>query len=134
FPIAHRGFDGPDRRVKPSVRAKRKAVPPCCASSRPHVRPAECRCRPRIWPGRCPLIPAEPRTLDPSNRSPSMTLSISRRHFNSVALTTLAAAAAGTMPARRAAALDALNFQANWINDPEFLGYMIAIDNGYYAA
>jgi ABC-type nitrate/sulfonate/bicarbonate transport system substrate-binding protein len=50
-----------------------------------------------------------------------------------MALTTLAAAA-GTMPARRAAALDALNFQANWINDPEFLGYMIAIDNGYYAA
>jgi ABC-type nitrate/sulfonate/bicarbonate transport system substrate-binding protein len=31
-------------------------------------------------------------------------------------------------------ALDNLNFQSIWLNDPEFIGYMIAIDNGYYAA
>jgi ABC-type nitrate/sulfonate/bicarbonate transport system substrate-binding protein len=31
-------------------------------------------------------------------------------------------------------ALDQLNFQSIWLNDPEFIGYMIAIDNGYYAA
>ena len=31
-------------------------------------------------------------------------------------------------------ALDKLNFQSIWLNDPEFIGYMIAIDNGYYAA
>jgi ABC-type nitrate/sulfonate/bicarbonate transport system substrate-binding protein len=34
----------------------------------------------------------------------------------------------------RAFAADALTFQANWLNDPEFIGYMIAIDKGYYAA
>lgn len=27
-----------------------------------------------------------------------------------------------------------LNFQASWINDAEFMGYFIAIENGYYAA
>lgn len=32
------------------------------------------------------------------------------------------------------AADDTLNFQADWLNDPEFLGYMIAIDKGYYKA
>jgi ABC-type nitrate/sulfonate/bicarbonate transport system substrate-binding protein len=26
------------------------------------------------------------------------------------------------------------NLQSAWLNDPEFIGYMIAIDNGYYAA
>jgi ABC-type nitrate/sulfonate/bicarbonate transport system substrate-binding protein len=35
---------------------------------------------------------------------------------------------------RRAFAMDKLNFQSIWLNDPEFIGYMIAIDNGYYAA
>jgi ABC-type nitrate/sulfonate/bicarbonate transport system substrate-binding protein len=30
-------------------------------------------------------------------------------------------------------ALDKLNFQSIWLNDPEFIGYMIAIDNGYYS-
>jgi ABC-type nitrate/sulfonate/bicarbonate transport system substrate-binding protein len=34
----------------------------------------------------------------------------------------------------RALATDTLNFQSIWVNDPEFIGYMIAIDNGYYAA
>jgi len=36
--------------------------------------------------------------------------------------------------ATRVFALDKLNFQSIWLNDPEFIGYMIAIDNGYYAA
>jgi ABC-type nitrate/sulfonate/bicarbonate transport system substrate-binding protein len=36
--------------------------------------------------------------------------------------------------AHPAFALDNLNFQSIWLNDPEFIGYMIAIDNGYYAA
>jgi ABC-type nitrate/sulfonate/bicarbonate transport system substrate-binding protein len=35
---------------------------------------------------------------------------------------------------REAHAEDTINFQTVWLNDPEFLGYMIGIDNGYYAA
>ena len=31
-------------------------------------------------------------------------------------------------------AMDKLNFQSIWLNDPEFIGYMIAIENSYYAA
>jgi ABC-type nitrate/sulfonate/bicarbonate transport system substrate-binding protein len=58
---------------------------------------------------------------------------ITRRHFHAMGLSALAATG-GAAPGRRAAAADAINFQANWINDPEFLGYMIAIENGYYAA
>jgi ABC-type nitrate/sulfonate/bicarbonate transport system substrate-binding protein len=45
---------------------------------------------------------------------------------------TLAGATGAFAPA--AFALDQLNFQSIWLNDPEFIGYMIAIDNGYYAA
>ena len=44
-----------------------------------------------------------------------------------------AAGLAGALP-RYAEAADRLNFQSIWLNDPEFIGYMIAIDNGYYAA
>jgi ABC-type nitrate/sulfonate/bicarbonate transport system substrate-binding protein len=44
-----------------------------------------------------------------------------------------AAGLAGALP-RCAEAADRLNFQSIWLNDPEFIGYMIAIDNGYYAA
>jgi len=36
--------------------------------------------------------------------------------------------------AQPAFAVEKLNFQSIWLNDPEFIGYMIAIDNGYYAA
>jgi ABC-type nitrate/sulfonate/bicarbonate transport system substrate-binding protein len=32
----------------------------------------------------------------------------------------------------RAASAAKLNFQSIWLNDPEFLGYMLAIDKGYY--
>ncbi len=55
-----------------------------------------------------------------------------RRHFNAMVLSAVATTGAAVF-GRHAAAADTLNFQADWINDPEFLGYMIAIDNGYYA-
>lgn len=60
---------------------------------------------------------------------------ISRRQFSKAAL----GLGAGTLglaggPPRHASAADQLNFQSIWLNDPEFLGYMIAIDKGYYAA
>jgi ABC-type nitrate/sulfonate/bicarbonate transport system substrate-binding protein len=64
-----------------------------------------------------------------------MTLVTSRRQFSKTALGLGAGALglAGALP-RNAAAADELNFQSIWLNDPEFLGYMIAIDKGYYAA
>jgi len=58
---------------------------------------------------------------------------ISRRRFNAGVLAG-AGLAAVTGLAGKAYAKDALNFQAIWFNDPEFIGYMIAIDNGYYDA
>ena len=47
-----------------------------------------------------------------------------------------AALAAGAMPGflRRAAAASPFTFQASWINDAEFTGYFVAIDEGYYKA
>jgi len=65
-----------------------------------------------------------------------MSSMITRRQLNTGALGLGAAAAvgvAGGFP-RQARAADELNFQAIWLNDPEFLGYMIGIDKGYYAA
>ena len=62
---------------------------------------------------------------------------ISRRMFNKGALAGIGAAAISTLAprlVREAHAEDVLNFQTVWLNDPEFLGYMIAIDNGLYAA
>ncbi len=62
---------------------------------------------------------------------------ISRRQFHKDALGCLGAATvaglAGALP-RCTEAADRLNFQSIWLNDPEFIGYMIAIDNGYYSA
>jgi len=63
-----------------------------------------------------------------------MTSSMTRRGFGQTLAALGGLAAAGTVggwpgPAR---AETTLTFQANWLNDPEFLGYMIAIDNGYY--
>lgn len=62
-----------------------------------------------------------------------MTISMTRRRFNQGLLGagSMAAAASlgGFSPAH---AESVLNFQAIWLNDPEFLGYMIAIDNGLY--
>jgi ABC-type nitrate/sulfonate/bicarbonate transport system substrate-binding protein len=64
-----------------------------------------------------------------------MTRLFTRRQLNRIGLAGLGAAA-GVLgaPPRRAAAAESLVFQTNWLNDPEFLGYMLAIDNGYYAA
>lgn len=62
-----------------------------------------------------------------------MTLRMNRRTF-------LATAAAGmtigAMPGflRRASAATPFAFQASWINDAEFAGYFVAIDEGLYAA
>mgnify|MGYP000073564356 CR=1 FL=1 len=63
-----------------------------------------------------------------------MTL-ISRRQFNKAAFAGAGAAALAASGLVRGARAEAtLNFQSVWLNDPEFLGYMIGIDNGYYAA
>jgi ABC-type nitrate/sulfonate/bicarbonate transport system substrate-binding protein len=61
-----------------------------------------------------------------------MTTSMTRRRFNTC-LAGLAATAAFGRSIGPAAAETTLNFQSIWLNDPEFLGYMIAIDKGYYA-
>jgi ABC-type nitrate/sulfonate/bicarbonate transport system substrate-binding protein len=58
-------------------------------------------------------------------------LSLDRRRFLALAA---AGTAAGILPATRARAATGLAFQASWINDAEFMGYFIALDNGYYAA
>jgi ABC-type nitrate/sulfonate/bicarbonate transport system substrate-binding protein len=62
-----------------------------------------------------------------------MPLSMTRRALGAAILPGLAAGMMG-FPAPSRAEGDVLNFQADWLNDPEFLGYMIAIDNGYYKA
>src|SRR6202521_5568071 len=63
-----------------------------------------------------------------------MNRNMNRRTFTRTMLAGCAAAATGGLSGAPAHAADALTFQANWLNDPEFLGYMIAIDRGYYAA
>lgn len=59
-----------------------------------------------------------------------MTLTLSRRHF----LHTATAAAAASVLPRSAFAATPLTMQAAWINDAEFAGYFLAMDQGYYAA
>jgi len=59
-----------------------------------------------------------------------MTLTVTRRTFLSAAA---AGSAFGLMGARAHAA-SPLSMQASWINDAEFTGYFVAIDNGYYQA
>jgi ABC-type nitrate/sulfonate/bicarbonate transport system substrate-binding protein len=61
-----------------------------------------------------------------------MKLSIDRRKF--VKLGAAAASATALMGSSRAFAATPLTMQAAWINDAEFMGYFIAIDNGLYAA
>jgi ABC-type nitrate/sulfonate/bicarbonate transport system substrate-binding protein len=56
---------------------------------------------------------------------------LSRRSFVAGSLLGAAAATLGSK-AGLAADLTKLNFQTIWLNDPEFLGYMLAIDKGYY--
>jgi ABC-type nitrate/sulfonate/bicarbonate transport system substrate-binding protein len=58
-------------------------------------------------------------------------MSTTRRHF----LHSAAALAAATAPlAGRAQAPAKFTMQAAWVNDAEFMGYFIAIDQGYYKA
>jgi ABC-type nitrate/sulfonate/bicarbonate transport system substrate-binding protein len=71
-----------------------------------------------------------------------MTHPLSRREFSKSALAAVGASALASSYVSDLAAFAApspapaanFNFQSIWINDPEFIGYMIAIDNGYYAA
>lgn len=60
-----------------------------------------------------------------------MTFTLNRRQFlGSVA----AGAAVATLPARSFAAGAPLTMQAAWINDAEFTGYFVGLDEGYFAA
>ncbi|MBL8789283.1 MAG: ABC transporter substrate-binding protein [Rhizobiales bacterium] len=59
-----------------------------------------------------------------------MTLALHRRNFLALG----AAAAATVATGRSALAATPLTMQAAWINDAEFTGYFVAMDNGYYAA
>jgi ABC-type nitrate/sulfonate/bicarbonate transport system substrate-binding protein len=63
-----------------------------------------------------------------------MTYRPTRREFCKVGVAGLGTAMGllGTGP-RPARAADGLTFQANWLNNPSFAGYMIAIDKGYYS-
>lgn len=61
-----------------------------------------------------------------------MKSTLTRRGFGKAALAGLAAATLPIGVAR--AAGTPLNFQSIWINDPEFSGYFIALDKGYYTA
>lgn len=60
----------------------------------------------------------------------------SRRAFGkTLGKASLAGLAATLAPLGNARAADAaLSFQSIWINDPEFIGYFIALDKGYYTA
>lgn len=57
-----------------------------------------------------------------------MTLRLNRRHFMGTAA---AATAASALPLRAMAATP-MTMQAAWINDAEFAGYFLAMDQGYY--
>lgn len=60
---------------------------------------------------------------------------MTRRDFTKAVIAGAGAAGlSATGLVRAAEAATTLNFQSVWLNDPEFLGYMIAIDKGYYAA
>ena len=58
-----------------------------------------------------------------------MTLKLNRRHFLSTAT---AGAVAASLPLSARAATP-LTMQAAWINDAEFAGYFLGIDEGYYS-
>ncbi len=60
-----------------------------------------------------------------------MRLAIDRRKFFKLGA---AASAAATMGTRAATAATPMTMQAAWINDAEFAGYFVALDNGYYTA
>jgi len=60
-----------------------------------------------------------------------MRLAIDRRRFMGLSA---AAIAAGAMPGmlRRSHAATPFNFQAAWVNDAEFAGYFVGLDQGYF--
>ncbi|MCA3575396.1 MAG: ABC transporter substrate-binding protein [Aestuariivirga sp.] len=60
-----------------------------------------------------------------------MRIAIDRRKFLTLSAATATAAAFGRRPAHAATPF---TMQAAWINDAEFMGYFIGIDNGYYKA
>ena len=60
-----------------------------------------------------------------------MSLPLSRRRFLGIAA---AGAAATALPLRAMAEVSPLTMQAAWINDAEFAGYFLGLDQGYYAA
>ena len=60
-----------------------------------------------------------------------MSLPLSRRRFLGIAA---AGAAATALPLRAMAEGSPLTMQAAWINDAEFAGYFLGLDQGYYAA
>jgi ABC-type nitrate/sulfonate/bicarbonate transport system substrate-binding protein len=63
-----------------------------------------------------------------------MTKVLSRRQFglSSLAAGLTMGAGLGVLSTGPARAETVLNFQAPWLTDPEFLGYIIAIEKGYY--
>ena len=61
-----------------------------------------------------------------------MKIAVDRRKFLKLSAAAAAASAAGFAP--RAFAATPFTMQAAWINDAEFMGYFIGIDNGYYTA
>ena len=58
-----------------------------------------------------------------------MTISLNRRAFLGTAAAGLAASA---LPHTALAATSPLTMQAAWINDAEFAGYFLGMDQGYY--
>lgn len=54
-------------------------------------------------------------------------MKLTRRHLLSAAL-----AAPAILTASRARAAETLSLQASWVNDAEFLGYFVALDQGLY--
>jgi ABC-type nitrate/sulfonate/bicarbonate transport system substrate-binding protein len=59
---------------------------------------------------------------------------LSRRRFAHLALAGGTGALCAGTRIDQAHAAQPLSFQASWVNDSEFLGYYVAIDNGYYKA
>jgi ABC-type nitrate/sulfonate/bicarbonate transport system substrate-binding protein len=83
------------------------------------------------------MPPRADRQGRPLQRDMAFGRSISRRRFTYEVLAAMGAGAIASATGAFAgdvAAAEKLNFQAAWLNDPEFIGYMIAIDKGYYAA
>lgn len=59
---------------------------------------------------------------------------MNRRQFTRAALAGVAGLALQPAFGGRASAASALSMQASWINDAEFMGYFVAMDEGYYKA